>query len=56
MGRPPVPPIRLETVKKGLQEGGSIRAVAQAAGVSPSTVSRIKRASAATILSEPVSI
>ena len=47
MGRPPVSPIRLETVRKGLQEGGSIRTVAQAAGVSTATVMRIKRASAA---------
>ena len=46
MGRPPVPPIRLETVRKGLQEGRSIRTVAQAAGVSTATVIRIKRASA----------
>ena len=45
MGRPPVAPIRLETVRRGLQEGRSIRAVAQAAGVSPSTVSRIKQTS-----------
>ena len=49
MGRPPLAPIRLETVRRGLQEGRSIRAVAQAAGVSPSTVSRIKRAGTTTI-------
>ena len=49
MGRPPVAPIRLETVRKGLQEGGSIRTVAQAAGVSTATVMRIKRATGETI-------
>lgn len=43
MGRPPLAPIRLEMVRKGLQEGRSIRAVAQAAGVSASTIVRIKQ-------------
>ena len=48
MSRPPAAPIRLETVRKGLQEGRSIRTVAQVAAVSTATVMRIKRAGATT--------
>ncbi len=47
-GRPPVAPMRLEKVRTGLAQGGSIRAVAQAAGVSTATVMRVKRATPAT--------
>lgn len=42
-GRPPLPPIRLDKVRKGLLEGRSIRAIAKATGVSTATVQRVKR-------------
>ena len=42
-GRPPLPPIRLDKVQKGLREGRSIRAIAKATGVSTATVQRVKR-------------
>jgi DNA invertase Pin-like site-specific DNA recombinase len=42
-GRPPLAPIHLDKVRKGLVEGRSIRTVAKTAGVSTATVQRIKR-------------
>jgi DNA invertase Pin-like site-specific DNA recombinase len=42
-GRPPLPPIRLDKVQKGLLEGRSIRAIAATTGVSTATVQRVKR-------------
>lgn len=42
-GRPPLAPIRLDKVRKGLAEGRSIRAIAKATGVSTATVQRVKR-------------
>ncbi len=42
-GRPPLPPIRLDKVQKGLREGRSIRAIAATTGVSTATVQRVKR-------------
>ena len=38
-----LPPIQLDKVRKGLAEGRSIRAIAQATGVSTATVQRVKR-------------
>jgi len=43
IGRPPIPPIRLEKVEQALRAGHSIRAVAKATGVSTATVQRMKR-------------
>lgn len=43
IGRPPLPPIRLEKVKRALGDGQSIRAIAAATGVSTATVQRVKR-------------
>lgn len=43
IGRPPLPPIRLQKVEKALKDGQSIRAVAAATGVSTATVQRVKR-------------
>lgn len=42
-GRPPLPPNRVEKVRRALADGRSIRAVAKAAGVSTATVQRVKR-------------
>jgi DNA invertase Pin-like site-specific DNA recombinase len=42
-GRPPLPPIHLDKVRRGLEEGRSIRAIAKATGVSTATVQRVKR-------------
>lgn len=42
-GRPPLPPSRVEKVRKALADGHSIRAVAKATGVSTATVQRVKR-------------
>jgi hypothetical protein len=41
-GRPPIPPTRVEKAKQGLVAGKSIRQVAQLAGISPASVSRMK--------------
>ena len=43
IGRPPIPPIRLQKVEQGLRAGRSIRAVAAATGISTATVQRVKR-------------
>lgn len=43
IGRPPIPPIRLEKVERALRAGHSIRAVAKATGVSTATVQRVKQ-------------
>lgn len=48
LGRPPIPPIRLQKVEQGLRAGQSIRAVAKATGVSTATVQRVKQTMAAT--------
>jgi DNA invertase Pin-like site-specific DNA recombinase len=45
-GRPPLPPIRMEKVRKALADGRSIRVVAKATGVSTATVQRVKRSMA----------
>ena len=50
-GRPPVAPMRLEKVRTGLANGGSIRAVAQAAGVSTAIPQRHSRTTEATEIS-----
>ena len=42
-GRPPLPPIRLDKVKRALADGRSIRAIARTTGVSTATVMRVKR-------------
>jgi DNA invertase Pin-like site-specific DNA recombinase len=41
-GRPPIPVARVEKAKQGLVAGKSIRQVAQLAGISPASVSRMK--------------
>ena len=43
IGRPPVPPIRIDRVKRALAAGQSIRAIAKTTGVSTATVQRVKR-------------
>lgn len=43
LGRPTIPPIRIQKVEHGLRAGQSIRAVARATGVSTATVQRVKR-------------
>lgn len=43
IGRPPMPPHRLEKVRRALRDGQSIRAIAAATGVSTATVQRVKR-------------
>lgn len=42
LGRPPVPPITVEKVKKMLAAGKSLRVTAKAVGISPAMVSKIK--------------
>lgn len=49
IGRPAIPPIRLDRVRKALAAGQSIRAVARATGVSTATVQRVKQSMAATV-------
>lgn len=44
IGRPPMPVIRQEKVRRALKDGQSIRAVAAATGVSTATVQRVKKA------------
>lgn len=46
LGRPTIPPIRVQKVEQGLRAGRSIRAVARATGVSTASVQRIKRSMA----------
>lgn len=46
LGRPTIPPIRIQKVEQGLRAGRSIRAVARATGVSTATVQRVKRSMA----------
>jgi DNA invertase Pin-like site-specific DNA recombinase len=43
-GRPTIAPIRLDRVREALNNGGSIRAIAKATGVSTATVQRVKQA------------
>ncbi|MBP7817761.1 MAG: recombinase family protein [Phenylobacterium sp.] len=43
IGRPSIPPIRLEKVKRALEDGQSIRTIAKATGMSTATVMRVKR-------------
>jgi DNA invertase Pin-like site-specific DNA recombinase len=43
-GRPAIPPIHLDRVRKALGDGQSIRAVAKSTGVSTATVMRVKKA------------
>jgi DNA invertase Pin-like site-specific DNA recombinase len=43
IGRPSIPPIRLEKVKRALENGQSIRTIAKATGMSTATVMRVKR-------------
>lgn len=46
-GRPPLPPSRVEKVRRAVADGRSIRAVAKSIGVSTATVQRVKRQSQA---------
>lgn len=43
LGRPAIPPIDLQKVRKRLEQGQSIRVIARATGFSTATVQRVKR-------------
>ncbi len=45
-GRPPIPPIDLDRVRKRLEQGQSIRVIAKATGISTASVMRVKRSMA----------
>jgi DNA invertase Pin-like site-specific DNA recombinase len=49
IGRPAIPPIRLQRVEKALRDGLSIRAAAKATGVSTATVQRVKQTLTTTV-------
>ncbi|MBA5775990.1 recombinase family protein [Stappia sp. F7233] len=42
LGRPPVPPHKMDAIRKALEEGRGVRATARRFDVSPTTVSRVK--------------
>jgi DNA invertase Pin-like site-specific DNA recombinase len=44
IGRPPIPPVKLEKAKRGLAAGKGVREVARMAGISAASVSRLRGA------------